>query len=40
MALRESNRAGEERETKTGRMNGADRNYYEIATKQNKFGSL
>jgi len=40
MALRESNRAGEERETKTGRMNGADRNYYEIATKQNKVGSL
>lgn len=33
MALRESNKAGEERKTKTGRMNGADRNYYEIATK-------
>jgi len=33
MALRECNTAGEERKAKTGRMNGADRNYYEIATK-------
>ena len=36
MALRESDKAGEERKTKTGWMNGADRNYYEIATKWNK----
>jgi hypothetical protein len=32
MAVRESNKAGEEKKTKTGWMNGADRNY-EIATK-------
>lgn len=40
MALRESEQAGEERKTKTGWMNGADRNYYEIATKVEQVGSL